>query len=66
MHAAVVAQVDHLAAGALQNAAHDVDGRVMAVEQAAGGDNADFICGGIGSYRLHLVLQIAKNLVLRK
>ena len=38
LHAAVVPEVDHLGALALQDAAHDVDRGVMAVEQAGGGD----------------------------
>jgi 3-deoxy-D-manno-octulosonate 8-phosphate phosphatase KdsC-like HAD superfamily phosphatase len=39
VHRAVVAEVDHL--GALrQDAPHDVDRRVVAVEQARGGDEA--------------------------
>ena len=33
LHRAVVAQVDHLCALGLQNAAHDVDGRIVAVKQ---------------------------------
>gem|GEM_PF-6008912 len=37
-HRAVVAQVDHFRALRLDQPAHDVDGRVMAVEQAGGGD----------------------------
>jgi hypothetical protein len=32
VHRAVVSQVDHFGAHALQDAAHDVDGRIMAVE----------------------------------
>ena len=35
VHRAVVAEVDDLGAGRLQDAPHDVDGRVVAVEQAA-------------------------------
>ena len=38
---AVVAEVDHLGALALQDAPHDVDRRVVAVEQARRGDEAD-------------------------
>jgi hypothetical protein len=40
---AVVAQVDDLGAHALQDAPHDVDGRVVAVEQAGGGDEAHLV-----------------------
>ncbi|MNU92940.1 hypothetical protein D3C71_828690 [compost metagenome] len=38
LDAAVVAQVDHLRALRLDQAAHDVDGRIVAVKQAGGGD----------------------------
>ncbi len=40
---AVVAEVDHLAARRLQDAPHDVDRRVVAVEQARRGDEADLV-----------------------
>ncbi len=40
-HAAVVPQVDHLAALRLQDAPHDRDSGVVPVEQAGGGDEAD-------------------------
>ena len=39
-HRAVVAQVDHLRALRLDQAAHDVDRGVVAIEQAGGGDEA--------------------------
>ena len=42
---AVVAEVDHLAAGRLQDAAHDVDRRVVAVEQARRRDEAHLVDG---------------------
>jgi hypothetical protein len=42
-----VAQVDHLGAHALQDAAHDVDGRVVAVEQRGGGDEAHLVLGAV-------------------
>ena len=57
---AVVAEMDDLGALRLQDAAHDVDGRVMAVEQRRRGDDADrvgelvalgeslFLCNGHG------------------
>jgi hypothetical protein len=35
--------MDDLSTLALHNAAHDVDSRVVAVEKAGCGDNADFI-----------------------
>ncbi|MNT53615.1 hypothetical protein D3C72_1907070 [compost metagenome] len=40
---AVVAQVDHLAAVRLQDAAHDVDRRIMAVEQRCRRDKAHLV-----------------------
>ena len=43
---AVVAQVDDLGALGLQDAAHDVDGRVVAVEQARRGDEAHRVAHG--------------------
>jgi hypothetical protein len=42
-----VAQVDHLGAHALQDAPHDVDGGVVAVEQAGGGDEAHLVRGAV-------------------
>ena len=42
VHAAVMAQVNDLRAFALQDAAHDVNGRVVAVEKRSGGNNTDF------------------------
>ena len=39
----VVAQVNDLGTHALQNAAHDVDGGVVAVEQTGGRHKADFV-----------------------
>lgn len=41
--AAVVAEVNDLGAHALQNAAHDVDGRIVPVEQTGGGDEAHLV-----------------------
>ena len=49
---AVVAEVDHLRARGLQDAAHDVDGGIVAVEQARGRDEADLV--------LRLVDQLAR------
>ena len=40
---AVVPEVDHLGARGLQDAPHDVDRRVVAVEQARRGDEADLV-----------------------
>ena len=44
---AVVAEVDHLGALALQDPPHDVDRRVVAVEQARRGDEADGVRGHV-------------------
>ena len=40
---AVVAEVDDLRAHALQDAPHDVDGGVVAIEQRSGGDEAHLV-----------------------
>ncbi|MNS48889.1 hypothetical protein D3C72_814750 [compost metagenome] len=48
-HRAVVAQVDHLDAGGLQDAAHDVDAGVVAVEQRGRGDEADLVDRLVGA-----------------
>jgi len=47
VHTAVVAQVDDLGAHALQDAAHDVDGGVVAVKQAGRGDKAHLVGGAV-------------------
>ena len=49
---AVVAEVDHLGAHALQDAAHDVDRRVVAVEQRRGGDEAHLVRRAVVGERL--------------
>ena len=43
VHRAVVSQVNHLRAHALQNASHDVDGRIMAIKQTGGGHKAHLV-----------------------
>ncbi len=43
VHRAVVAEVDHLGAVRLQDAAHDVDGRIVAVEERRRGDEAHLV-----------------------
>ena len=48
VHGAVVAEVDHLDALRLQDAPHDVDCGVVAVEQAGGRHEADGVLGGVG------------------
>ena len=45
--AAVVAEVDDLGSHALQDAPHDVDRRVVAVEQAGGGDESHLVDGPV-------------------
>jgi hypothetical protein len=45
LHRAVVAEVDDLGAGSLRDAPEDVDRRVVAVEQAGRGDEADLVLG---------------------
>src|SRR4030095_429988 len=44
---AVVTQMDHFGAHTLQNAPHDVDRCVVAVEQRCRGDEPDFMCGTV-------------------
>ena len=44
---AVVAQMDDLGAHALEDAAHDIDGRVVAVKQAGSGDKAHLVFGAV-------------------
>jgi hypothetical protein len=48
LHAAVVPQVDHLGAGALDDPPHDVDGGIVAIEERGGGDDADLVLGDVG------------------
>src|SRR3546814_5168695 len=40
-----MAEMDHLGAGALQDATHDVDGRVVTVEQRGRSDEAHLVLG---------------------
>ena len=55
---AVVAQVNHLGAHALQDAAHDVDGRIMPVKQAGGGDETHLVRRAIVGQGLELGRQV--------
>ena len=55
VHAAVVPQVDDLTSGFLHDPPHDVDGGVVAVKQARGGDDADFVLGLVGGLLFHVV-----------
>jgi hypothetical protein len=52
-HRAVVAKVDDLRPAALHDAAHDVDGGIVPIEQTGGGDEADFVLGLVGRGLLH-------------
>jgi hypothetical protein len=56
--AAVVAEVDHLGAHALQDAPHDVDGGVVAVEQAGRGDEAHLVGRAVVGERLEFGGQV--------
>jgi hypothetical protein len=49
---AVVAEVDHLGAHALQDAPHDVDAGVVAVEQRRRGDEAHLVRRAVGGQLL--------------
>ena len=49
---AVVAEVDHLGALALQDPPHDVDRGVVAVEQAGGGDEPHRVRGHVQRCRV--------------
>jgi hypothetical protein len=51
LHAAVVPEVDHLATGRLQDPAHDVDRRIVAVEQARRRDEANLVDGLVDERR---------------
>ena len=44
---AVVTQVNHLSAHALQNASHDVDGGIVTIKQARRGDKAHLVLGAV-------------------
>jgi hypothetical protein len=44
---AVVTQVNHFGAHALQNPAHDVDGSIVAIKQAGCRDKANFVSGSV-------------------
>ena len=47
IHRAVVTQMDDFGPHALQDAPHDVDGRIVTVEQAGGGDEANLVGGAV-------------------
>ena len=44
---AVVTQVNHFGTHTLQNAAHDVDGRIVAIKQTGGSDKSHFVRGAV-------------------
>ncbi|EWS62482.1 hypothetical protein Y695_04291 [Hydrogenophaga sp. T4] len=62
---AVVPEVDHLGAHALQDAAHDVDGGVVAVKQAGGGDEAHLVGGAVAGQGLEVGGKVGHGLVSR-
>jgi hypothetical protein len=59
---AVMPQMDHLGAHALQDAAHDVDGGVVTVEQAGGSDKAYFVDGTVIGQGLEVGGQVGHGL----
>ncbi|MCY1385140.1 hypothetical protein D9M69_734840 [compost metagenome] len=61
---AVVAQVDHLGAHALQDAAHDVDGRIVSVKQAGGGDETHLVRGAVAGQGLVVGAELGHGLSL--
>ncbi len=62
--AAVVAEVDDLGAHALQDAAHDVDRRVVTVEQAGRGHQAHLVRRAVCGQRLELRGQVGHRRLL--
>ena len=44
INGAIMTQVDHLGSLRLQNATHDVDRHVMAIEQAGSSDKSNWVC----------------------
>ncbi len=50
LNGAVVSEMYHLHPGILHDAAHDVDGGIVAVEKRGGGDDSDMMSGLIGFY----------------
>jgi len=60
-----VSEVDHFTAGALDDATHDVDGSIMAIEQACGGNDTNLVIRGVRSAYVHdcRLNQVAANLL---
>ena len=54
MHRAVVSQVDHLSTAGLDNAAHHVDGGIMAVEEGSRSYYTDVVFGFVDLWCLHI------------
>jgi hypothetical protein len=59
LYRTVVTQMNHLGAAALDDAAHDIDGGVVAVEQACRCHNADLILERVGLGIVHAGAKIA-------
>jgi hypothetical protein len=49
---AIVTEVNYLGTGALENTTHDVDGRVVTVEEGGGSHDPDGVLGTV-SFHLH-------------
>ena len=58
VHRAVVPEVNHLGAHALQDAAHDVDGGIVPVKQASGSDKSHLVRGAVIGQSLEVSGQI--------
>lgn len=58
-NAPVVAQVDHFTTCSLYDPAHDIDGRIMAIEEAGSGNDTHLVLGLVG----HRSLVAAKVLL---
>ena len=50
VYTAVVAEVNDLATGTLHDAAHDVDGGIVTIEQAGSRDDANVVLGGVDGF----------------
>ena len=53
VYTAVVAEVNDLATGTLHDAAHDVDGGIVPIEQAGGRDDSNVVLGGVDGFFIH-------------
>ena len=61
VNAAVVPQMDHFGTHALQDAAHDIDGRIVAVKQAGRRYKADLIFGTVVCKNLRICGQVSNG-----